>query len=79
MLARLHSLKESLADDSDPEERDRTLKVLENSQQKLIVYRESLEALRDHPDAGPEPKEQIQLIGMPADECRVDGDDTRPV
>ncbi|MGH8291580.1 MAG: hypothetical protein ACREV7_21810 [Steroidobacteraceae bacterium] len=79
MLARLHSIKESLAEESDPEERERTLKLLKNAQRKLTAHRESLEALRVDPNAGPELEEQIQLIGMLEDECRVDGDGTRPV
>jgi len=79
MLARLHSIKESLADESDPQERDRTLKLLKNAHRKLTAHRESLEALRVHPDAGPELEELIQLIGMLEDECRLDGDEIRPV
>ena len=45
----------------------------------ITAHRESLEALRVDPNAGPELEEKIQLIGMLEDECRVDGDGTRPV
>jgi hypothetical protein len=79
ILAQLRSLRKSLADELDPDERKHTLKLLKNARRKLTAHRESLEALRANPYAGTELEEQIQLISMLEDECRGDDDDERPV
>jgi signal transduction histidine kinase len=79
ILAQLRSLKKSLADESDPDEQKRTMKLLKNARRKLTAHRESLEALRANPYAGSELEEQIQLIGMLEDECRTDNGDERLV
>lgn len=79
ILAYVRSIKKSLADESDPEERKHTMKLLKNARRKLTAHRESLEALRANPYAGSELEEQIQLIGMLQNECRIDESDERPV
>lgn len=78
ILAQLRSIKNSLADESDPDERKHTMKLLKNARRKLTAHRESLEALRANSYAGSELEEQIQLIGMLEDECRTDDADKRP-
>jgi hypothetical protein len=79
ILAQLRSLKKSLTDESDPDERKDTMKLLKNARRKLVAHRASLEALRANPFAGSELEEQIQLIGMLEDECRIEASDPRPI
>jgi hypothetical protein len=79
ILAQLRSIRKSLADESDPDERKHTMKLLKNARRKLSAHRESLEAMRANPYAGPELDAQIQLIGMLEDECRIDESEERPV
>jgi hypothetical protein len=79
ILAQLRSLRKSLAEESDPDERKHTMKLLKNARRKLTAHRESLEAMRANPYAGPELEEQIPLIGLLEDECRIDENDERPV
>jgi len=79
ILAQLRSLKKSLGDELDPDERKQTMKLLKTARRKLTAHRESLKGLRANPYAGSELEEQIQLIGMLEDECRTDDGDERLV
>lgn len=60
----LRSIKKSLAEESDPEQRKHTANLLINARRKLAAHRESLEALRTNPYAGPELEERLRTLSM---------------
>lgn len=77
MLARMRRISQSLADELDPERRRETRRLLRWTYRQFAEYRKGLEALRDHPDAGP--ALQIQLFFLIEDECRPAARRRRPV
>ena len=75
-VGRLRSIKKSLADESEPEQRKHTAKLLSNVWRKL---RESLVSPPHKSLCRARVEEDIQLIGMPEDECPTDESDEGPV
>lgn len=53
VLARVRRISQSLSDKPDPERRRETRGLLRWTYRQIADYRKGLEALRDHPDAGP--------------------------
>jgi hypothetical protein len=62
VLARVREIKNSLSDETDPQERRRTIRLLNSARRKFAAYRKSLEAFRDHPSIGRDLEGQIQLF-----------------
>ena len=79
VLATVRRISQSLSDEINPERRRETRRVLRWAHRKFAEYREGLEALRDHPYAGPALERQIQLFILIEDECRPDSRRRRPV
>jgi hypothetical protein len=79
VLARVRRISQSLAEELDPERRLETRRLLRWTYRQFAEYRKGLEALRDHPSAGPELEKQIQLFFLIEDECRPRARRRRPV
>lgn len=78
VLARVRQIRKSLSDETDPEERQRTIRLLNGARRKFAAYRKSLEAFREHPSIGRDLEGQIRLFLLLEDECRVETQEQRP-
>jgi hypothetical protein len=79
VLARVRRISQSLVEEPDPERRRETRRLLRWTYRQFAEYRKGLEALREHPDAGPALERQIQIFFLIEDECRPDARGRRPV
>lgn len=71
VLATVRRISQSLAADQlDPERRRKTRRMLRWAHRQFAAYRKDLEALRDHPYAGPALEKQIHMFMLIEDECR---------
>lgn len=79
VLARVRRISQSLIDEPDPERRREPRRILRWTYRQFTEYRKGLEALRDHPSAGPALEKQIQLFFLIEDECRPAARWRRPI
>ena len=81
LLATIRRTKQSLADETDPEESSRLRRLLSRTYRKVRAFREALEAIT--PEAPRRARsalaEQIQLLLLLEDEFVRDEGGTRPV
>lgn len=79
VLTTVRRISQSLADELDPERRRETRRMLRWAHRQFAAYRKDVEALRDHPYAGPALEKQIHMFMLIEDECRPDSRLRRPV
>lgn len=79
LLATVRRIKKSTVDERDPRKKRRNMGLLRSALRKFTTYREGLEALRGDPYIDRALEQQIQVIMLLEDECRLESQARRPV